>query len=78
MHDYTLVLPTCPFIAMPWACNTFLCTLGGAKRVRAATRVLIGGLLAMGITFGAGAPLYRSFMRASPLCWLVVATCGQC
>ena len=28
--------------------------LGGAKRIRAALRVLIGGWLAMGITFGTG------------------------
>lgn len=31
-----------------------LAAAGGAKRVRAALRVLIGGWLAMGITFGVG------------------------
>ncbi len=37
---------------------------GGAKRIRAATRVLLGGLVAMGVTFGAGeSPLLQSVLQ---------------
>ena len=52
---FALTLPYAPQIASTAALLIFGAVgawLGGAKRIRAALRVLVGGWLAMGVTFG--------------------------